>query len=100
VTEVIVVKSSWRRTLLIACAGAVLGFVLSVVLGPKLVSLLYQPLEASFSCGPEVDRALSKFLYVQLSLAVGGTVLALLVLFFWRRFMRRRAEARQTRAAG
>jgi hypothetical protein len=100
VTEVIVVKSTWRRVLLIACAGAVLGFVVSVVFGPRMVSWFFKPLQASLSCAPTVDTALNQFVDLQLGLAVFGTVLALGSLFFWRRFMRRRAEARQTGATG
>jgi hypothetical protein len=92
-------KNNRRRTLLVACVGIILGFAGASVQGPELVSLLFKPLQDSFSCSGSVNLALTQFVRLQLTCAVLGAALALLVLFFWRRFMRRRAEARQSRTA-
>ncbi len=77
----------------------ILGFAGACAWGPELVSLLFKPLQDSFSCSGSVNLALTQFVRLQLTLAVLGGVLALLVLFFWRRFMRRRAEAKQSGSA-
>jgi hypothetical protein len=45
-----------------------------------------------------VNLALNQFVKLQLTCAVLGAAFALLMLFFWRRYMRRRAEARQSRS--
>ena len=92
-------KNNRRRTLLVACVGIILGFAGASVQGPELVSLLFKPLQDSFSCSGSVNLALTQFVRLQLTCAVLGAALALLVLFFWRRFLRRRAEARQSRTA-
>ena len=92
-------KSNHRVTLLGACIGVILGVVGSSAEGPYLVSLLFKPLQDSFSCAPSVDLALTQFVRLQLTCAVLGAAFALLAMFFWRRFFRRRAEAKQ-RAAG
>ena len=92
-------KSNRRRTLLVACVGIILGFAGASAQGPELVSLLFKPLQDSFSCSGSVNLALTQFVRLQLTCAVLGAALALLVLFFWRRFLRRRAEARQGRPA-
>jgi ABC-type multidrug transport system fused ATPase/permease subunit len=92
-------KNHRRRTWLFACAGVILGFAGASAWGPKLVSLFFKPLEDSFSCSSSVNQALTQFMWLQLTLAVLGGVLALVVLFFWRRFMRQRAEAKQSRSA-
>jgi hypothetical protein len=99
VAEVIIVKSSWRRTLLFACVGTTLGFAAALVRGPQLVSFFFKPLQASLSCAPTVDTALNQFVGLELVCAALGAVLTLAALFFWRRFMRQRAEARQGRSA-
>ena len=92
-------KTNHRRTLLAACCGVILGFAGAMVKGPELVSLLFKPLQDSFSCSSSVNQALNQFVELQLGCAAGGAVLALVGTFFWRRFFRRRAEAKQ-RAAG
>jgi hypothetical protein len=88
-------KVSHRRTLLVASIGLLAGFIGFTVLGPEMVSWLYKPPVDSLSCAPTVDLALSKFVRLQLESAVFGGVVALIALFFWRRFFRRRAEAKQ-----
>jgi len=101
VTEVLVVaKPVWRNYLLFACAGAVLGFSGSLLRGPELVSFFFKPLQDSLSCAPTVNTALDQFVHLQLACAAIGIVLALFLLFFWRRFMQRRALARQGRLGG
>ncbi|HEX3851605.1 MAG TPA: hypothetical protein VHW01_11605 [Polyangiaceae bacterium] len=92
-------KNHRRRTWLFACAGVILGFAGASAWGPQLVSFFFKPLEDSFSCSGSVNTALTQFVRLQLTLAMAGGVLALLVLFFWRRFMRQRAEAKQGRSA-
>ena len=88
-------KNNRRRTLLVACVGVILGFAIACLKGPTLVSYLFKPLQDSFSCAGSVDQALTQFVQLQLGFALLGAVLALVALFFWRRFFRRRAEARQ-----
>jgi len=90
-----VAKVNHRRTLLAACVGIILGFVGASVKGPELVSLLFKPLQDSFSCSSSVNLALTQFVQLQVTCAVVGGLLALTATFFWRRFFRRRAEARQ-----
>jgi hypothetical protein len=92
-------KSHRRRTLLFACVGTILGFAGASARGPELVSLLFKPLQDSFSCSGSVNLALTQFVRLQLTCAVVGAILALVALFFWRRYMRQRAEARQGRSA-
>ena len=94
-----VAKTNRRRTLLAACVGTILGFAGASARGPELVSLLFKPLQDSFSCAGSVNQALNQFVKLQLTCAVLGAAFALLILFFWRRYMRRRAEARQSRPA-
>lgn len=94
VTEVIA-KSNLRRTLLVACLGMILGFVGASASGPKLVSLLFKPLQDSFSCSPSVNEALTQFVWLQFTCAVLGAVVAFVMLTLWRRFLRKRAVARQ-----
>jgi len=84
-----------RRSLLVACIGVIFGFSFACVKGPTLVSWLFKPLQDSFSCSASVNQALTQFVELQLTCAVVGAVSALAGLFFWRRFLRRRAAARQ-----
>jgi hypothetical protein len=93
-------KNNRRRTGLVACLGVILGFVGACLKGPTLVSWLFKPLQDSFSCSGSVNEALTQFVELQFGCAVLGGVLALVALFFWRRFFRRRAEAKQTRSLG
>ena len=90
-------KTNHRRTLLAACVGVILGFASACIKGPTLVSWLFKPLQDSFSCSGSVNEALTQFVELQLGFAVLGGVLALVALFFWRRFIRRRAEAKHSR---
>jgi len=94
-----VAKTNRRRTLLAACVGTILGFAGASARGPELVSMLFKPLQDSFSCAGSVNQALTQFVKLQLTCAVLGAAFALLILFFWRRYLRRRAEARQSRSA-
>jgi hypothetical protein len=92
-------KNHRRRTWLFACVGVILGLAAATFGGPVVVSWLYKPLQDSLSCAPTVDLALTKFVRLQMTGAVVGGLGALLILFFWRRFMRQRAEAKQSRSA-
>ena len=91
-------KSNHRLTWLIACLGLILGFVGASVKGPTLVSYLFKPLQDSFSCSGSVDLALTQFVQLQLVCMGLGAVLASVALFFWRRFLRKRAEAKHARS--
>jgi hypothetical protein len=91
-------KTNHRRTLLALCVGVILGFVAAMLKGPTLVSWLFKPLQDSFSCSGSVNEALGQFVELQLSCAVLGGILALVLQFFFRRFLRKRADAK--RAAG
>jgi hypothetical protein len=93
--EVSLSKVNHRRTLLVACVGVILGFTGATAEGPELVSLLFKPLQDSFSCSGSVNLALTQFVRLQLTCALLGAVLALVGAFFWRRFFRRRAEAKR-----
>ena len=88
-------KSGIRRIVLVACVGVILGFGFAIARGAWLLSLTYTPIQSGFSCAAEVDRALVQFMWLQLACALVGGMIALVILFFWRRFFRRRAEARQ-----
>jgi hypothetical protein len=94
-----VLKSNPRRAWLVACVGVILGFGGACLKGPTLVSWLFKPLQDSFSCSGSVNEALTQFVELQFGCAILGGVLALVGLFFWRRFFRRRAEARQSSSA-
>jgi hypothetical protein len=83
-----------RRVLLIASLGVIVGFAFACIEGPRLVSLLFKPLQDSFSCAPTVNQALSQFVSLQLTCAGVGAAAALAGQFFWRRFLRRRAESK------
>lgn len=87
-------KTNHRRTLLALCVGVILGFAGACVKGPTLVSWLFKPLQDSFSCSGSVNEALTQFVELQFGLAILGGIVALVVQFFWRRFFRRRAEAK------
>jgi len=91
-------KNVRRRTWLVACVGLIVGFAGFTALGPSLVSWSYRPLRESLSCSPTVDEALTNFVRLQLSSGLAGVVVSLVVLFFWRRFFRQRAEAKLQRA--
>ncbi len=74
-------------------------FAGACVKGPTLVSWLFKPLQDSFSCSGSVNEALTQFVELQFGMAALGGVLALVVLFMWRRFFRKRAEAKQSAAS-
>lgn len=94
VAEQVLAKVNHRRTLLGACVGTILGFAGASAEGPELVSLLFKPLQDSFSCSGSVNLALTQFVRLQLTCAVLGALLAVVVMFLWRRFFKRRAEAK------
>jgi hypothetical protein len=75
--------------------GTILGFTGACLRGPELVSMLFKPLQDSFSCSGSVNLALNQFVRLQLTCAVLGAAVAVLVLFLWRRYLHRRAEARR-----
>jgi len=89
-------KVNHRLTLLAACTGVILGFGGAMAEGPGLVSLAFKPLiQDQLSCSSSVNEGLRHFVQIQLVCAALGGVCALVAVFFWRRFFRRRAEAKQ-----
>jgi hypothetical protein len=89
-------KVNHRVTLLAACTGVILGLGGAMSKGPWLVSSASKSLiQNQLSCSPSINEALTVFVEIELAFAVIGGICALLALFFWRRFFRRRAEARQ-----
>ncbi len=87
----------FSRLLIEVAVGATLGFVLSTLEGPALIKLLYEPpSKDAFSCAGTVQTALSQFVKVQLGCAALGGIGLALVLFFGRRFLRKRREAKST----
>jgi hypothetical protein len=92
-------KTNRRRIWLAICVGVILGFAGASARGPELVSLLFKPLQDSFSCSSSVNLALTQFVRLQLTCAVLGGVLGLAVILFWRRYMRQRADAKASRDA-
>jgi Mg/Co/Ni transporter MgtE len=83
------------RTLLELAAGAVIGFVISCVGGPRVISWWYAPpSQDAFSCAGSVKDALAQFVLLQLGLAVAGGIALALTLFFGRRFLKKRRESK------
>jgi hypothetical protein len=73
--------------------GAVLGFVLSSVFGPTVISWWYEPPSRdAFSCAGSVRTALGQFVTMQLVAAGVGAVVLTLLVFLIRRAMRRTAD--------
>ena len=70
--------------------GAVLGFILSSVFGPTVISWWYEPPSRdAFSCAGSVRTALGQFVTMQLVAAGVGAVALTLLVFLIRRAMRR-----------
>jgi hypothetical protein len=71
----------------VAATGALLGFVLFCVFGPRVMGWWYTPpAKEAFSCGASVSDALAEFVKFQLGAAVGGSVLVLGLVALVRRF--------------
>jgi hypothetical protein len=70
----------------VASTGALLGFVLFCVFGPKVMGWWYTPpAKEAFSCGASVSDALAEFVKFQLGAAVGGAGFVLLLVALVRR---------------
>jgi hypothetical protein len=84
-----------KRTLFELAIGGVFGFLLWSLAGKRLTSMLFGSVGGSFSCSADVEVALDKFLSMQLYSALGGGVLALVLMILVRR-RRSKATAKAT----
>lgn len=79
--------------------GAVVGFVLSSVIGPTIISWWYEPPSRdAFSCAGSVRSALGQFVMMQLICAVVGAVLLTTSVFLVRRALKNRRESKPSPA--
>ena len=79
-------RSALRRFAIVAATGALLGFVLFCMFGPRVMGWWYTPpAKEAFSCGASVSDALAEFVKFQLGAAVGGAVFVLLLVALFRR---------------
>jgi hypothetical protein len=77
--------SAFRRFAIVAGTGALVGFVLFCVFGPRVIGWWYTPpAKEAFSCGASVADALSEFVKLQLGAAVLGAILVLCMVAFAR----------------
>jgi hypothetical protein len=83
----------FRRLAAEVSVGALLGFGISSVNGPALVSLLYKPLSGdAFNCAGSVTDALVYFVQLQLIAGALGALLTALVMLLVRRALKKRRE--------
>jgi hypothetical protein len=83
-------RSALRRFAIVASTGALMGFVLFCVFGPRVLGWWYTPpAKEAFSCGASVSDALGEFVKFQLGAAVGGAVTVLVLVALVRRFWSR-----------
>lgn len=77
-----------RRVAIEITVGIAIGFLLGTLFGPRLISMWYEPPSRdAFSCAGSVEKALGQFVMFQLvAAAVGGVVLAVLMVFIRRLF--------------
>jgi hypothetical protein len=79
-------RSALRRFAVIASTGALLGFVLFCMFGPRVMGWWYTPpAKEAFSCGASVSDALGEFVKFQLGAAVGGAAFVLILVALFRR---------------
>jgi hypothetical protein len=79
-------RSALKRFAIVACTGALLGFVLFCVFGPRVMGWWYTPpAKEAFSCGASVSDALGEFVKFQLGAAVAGALAVLLLVALVRR---------------
>lgn len=85
--------SPWmKRTLVTLSVGAVVGFILWILIGRGMIARRYSSIGGTFSCGADVRRGLDEFVAMQLYSALGGAVLALLVMLIARRWWSKRSR--------
>ena len=71
-------RPTWRRFAVVAATGALLGFVMFCVFGPRVMGWWYTPpAKEAFSCGASVSDALGIFVKFQLGAACAGAALVL-----------------------
>jgi hypothetical protein len=74
--------------------GGVLGFAISSLAGPAIISWWYEPpSKDAFSCAGSVRAALGQFVTMQLISAVIGAVVLAAILFFLARSRKKAAGA-------
>ncbi|HEX6241199.1 MAG TPA: hypothetical protein VFZ61_09915 [Polyangiales bacterium] len=79
--------------------GAVIGFILSSVFGPTVISWWYEPPSRdAFSCASSVRSALGQFVTMQLICAALGAIALTLIVFLTRRAMRNRGQSKASPA--
>jgi hypothetical protein len=67
-----------RRFAIVAATGALLGFVLFCLFGPRVMGWWYTPpAKEAFSCGASVSDALGIFVKFQIGAACAGAALVL-----------------------
>ena len=73
--------------------GAVLGFVLSTLIGPTIISWWYEPPSRdAFSCASSVRSALGQFVMMQLICAAVGALILTTSVFLVRRAVKNRQQ--------
>jgi hypothetical protein len=83
-------RSALKRFAVIASTGALLGFVLFCMFGPKVMGWWYTPpAKEAFSCGASVSDALGEFVKFQLGAALGGAASVLILVALFRRLWTR-----------
>ena len=84
-----------QRFLVQGSAGALIGFVISSLNGPALVSWLYKPLRGdALNCANTVSEALIYFVRLQLLAGRLGGGFVLFISFLLRRSLSRRRAAK------
>ncbi len=74
-----------KRTLVELSVGAAAGFIAWCILGKQITSFWFGSLGGSFSCKTDVEAGLDKFVGMQLYSALGGALLAVLIMVLTRR---------------
>ncbi len=81
-----------KRTGLELSFGAVIGFVLSILMGPRAIGFLYEPpSKDAFSCAGSVEKALGQFVELELVVALLGGVALSVGAFVFRRMRQKKS---------
>jgi hypothetical protein len=74
-----------KRTFVELGIGAAVGFVVWCLAGKQVTSWLFGSIGGTFSCRADVEAGLDKFVSMQLYSALGGAVLAVVIMIVARR---------------
>ena len=85
-----------KRTSVELSVGAAAGFVAWCLLGKQVTSFMFGSIGGTFSCSADVEKGLDKFVSMQLYCALGGAILAVVIMIIARRLWSK-ARARLTR---